>query len=922
MTISFVFFLAPVIIHAENLYNTLERIEQMTSVESLLPFLKDKDQRICAAAASALGKLGDRQAVNPLLELLEKEPFDINNDCKSNAVVALGRLKDPRAFDPLLVKLSAGQCRTCANALIEIIPVATEARLILPAIKADDKTVRLATAQALEQLGWQPATTNEEIDFLIAKQDWDGAASKGAEAMAPLESLLRSFFWMQEHDYIVLALGKISDPRVIVILNYYINNGANPKGRKLAVEIMGGIEGNRATETLMYLMQAYDFDIRILAMQMLTQRKATQAVPLIVSALTGDQNSSVREAAASSLDGLGWKPVNATEKAAYYIAKKDVDKCAALGAEAVEPILSLAFNMNFVRDTLVKIGTPAVEPLIAVLEKKRNAFRNFSYISQEGLEYAVVEILSEINDPRAIEALNRAVQGPDTELSRSAAKVLGKIKSPHTITALTSLLKDDIPHNREKAAEALRDMGWSPSTDEEKLYYYAAIFDMAECVKIGLPAMNLLVESIGNHELHMFFPLIDQMESARAIELLKRFLNFSIAMKFGREDAFQIRQKAAEALARIGWTPSTNEEKAAYYIARQNWDECEKMGAKAVPSLSALLDANNDTDILYSVIEILGKIKDPRSIKPLIYVLSVPEFSSFWEFDARNPKTSLLEFGATAVEPLIDAFKNPLITIDPANLFRLKTDRKKFQTGASPFKLSRSEREEIQMDCDNFIKKLIANNWAIPINTREVLLIGNWREEKDKISKELGDEYRDFVDMVENERYRERPLMADLEKLAPIIAEIGDKRAIPALVENLQDLEAYDEIASALQMLGWQPQTPREQVYYMINTNDRRCLSEKWETVKKVLLEDVRSGETRAVYYALNALVAMGKDEVIPELVEILNTKNSAMIAEAYCRRGFAKLYKEGNKWLEDHGYRWVTLVGGGDDSPAAWEPW
>jgi HEAT repeat protein len=84
----------------------------------------------------------------------------------------------------------------------------------------------------------------------------------------------------------------------------------------------------------------------------------------------------VREAAAYALDHLGWKPAQDESAGWYWMAKHDWDKCVALGALAMEPLIAALKDENeYVREAaaeaLGKIGDPrAVEPLIDALQDK------------------------------------------------------------------------------------------------------------------------------------------------------------------------------------------------------------------------------------------------------------------------------------------------------------------------------------------------------------------------------------------------------------------------------------------------------------------------------------------------------------------------------------------------------------------------
>lgn len=76
------------------------------------------------------------------------------------------------------------------------------------------------------------------------------------------------------------------------------------------------------------------------------------------------------------------------------------------------------------KDALVQIGPPAVEPLIAALENE-----------QPDIRFMVVRALSELNDPRAIEPLERIVETEPDETNQQFAR-----------STLKTLLLDSLTH--------------------------------------------------------------------------------------------------------------------------------------------------------------------------------------------------------------------------------------------------------------------------------------------------------------------------------------------------------------------------------------------------------------------------------------------------------------------------------------------
>jgi uncharacterized membrane-anchored protein YjiN (DUF445 family) len=161
----------------------------------------------------------------------------------------------------------------------------------------------------------------------------------------------------------------------------------------------------------------------------------TSAIEPLISALR-DEDSNVREEAAEVLDKLGWEPKDEKEKAIYLVAKKKWDDC-------------------------VKIGIPAVEPLIGVLRDEDWRVRE-----------AAASVLGKIGDKRAVEPLIAALRDGDSDVREAAASALGEIGDKKAIPALVLHLRDW--YAGDHVADALDELGWQPTTDEEKVHYLAA----------------------------------------------------------------------------------------------------------------------------------------------------------------------------------------------------------------------------------------------------------------------------------------------------------------------------------------------------------------------------------------------------------------------------------------------------------------
>ncbi len=84
---------------------TLGRLKDPKALPALVERLYDEDPDVCIDAAEALGEIGDREAVPPLLDLLQHHP---DGEARTAAIEALAKIPDPRVPGALL-EIAAGR---------------------------------------------------------------------------------------------------------------------------------------------------------------------------------------------------------------------------------------------------------------------------------------------------------------------------------------------------------------------------------------------------------------------------------------------------------------------------------------------------------------------------------------------------------------------------------------------------------------------------------------------------------------------------------------------------------------------------------------------------------------------------------------------------------------------------------------------
>ena len=142
----------------------------------------------------------------------------------------------------------------------------------------------------------------------------------------------------------------------------------------------------------------------------------------LIKSLQYSKDWRIRLSAANGLDELGWHPEQDEIAAYYWLAKEDWEKCIAIGAPALKPLISaLKYDKKETRimavKLLAKLGNgQVVEPLIATLHDQ-----------DKDIRLEAIQALSTIGHERSIEPLIAILLDASTEdaLRLASAKALG-----------------------------------------------------------------------------------------------------------------------------------------------------------------------------------------------------------------------------------------------------------------------------------------------------------------------------------------------------------------------------------------------------------------------------------------------------------------------------------------------------------------
>ena len=119
-------------------------------------------------------------------------------------------------------------------------------------------------------------------------------------------------------------------------------------------------------------------------------------------------------------------------------------------------------------------------------------------------------------------------------------------------------------------------------------------------------------------------------------------------------------------------------------------------------------------------------------------------------------------------------------------------------------------------------------------------------------------------------------------------------------------------VIAGLHSYSWTPHTSRQRVDWRVTSRDREALNANWDTTAAVLLADIVSGERAGAEYAMEAFVALGRDEIIPPLRNALKKHGTKDLAEVHLNCGNDVRGDAGERWGHAHGYSIERTPGSG----------
>ncbi len=462
--------------------------------------------------------------------------------------------------------------------------------------------------------------------------------------------------------------------------------------------------------------------------------------------------------------------------------------------------------------------------------------------------------------------LAEAITHDDAAVREGAVREFAKLKDKRAVNLLVELLTDDAAIVRFAAATALTELGWRPANALFQARHAVALHQFQMAGKLGDVAVEPLLALLSDDDTTFRMAAVETLS-----EIGGPKVGAPLCLILGDEN-WHVRAVVVQALSRLA-DPTTVESLArlvrdnSYEVRSVTLDALDAINApQCVPVLTRFLK-DEAADLRLRAAELLGQFGEGKAIGHLIpaavdlnsavreaAMVSLKKLDSNWE------KT---EYAKQSTSDLLDALKheeedvrkaaadilrligqtpamNTFLTADlgavPKNAVSVlaqglqSTNRDLRQASAEAlgrlgdqsaiFLLVPMLRDEDQFVRDAALYALNLLNWK-PANDSELVLraVVLQRWETVLLFETLA------ID----------PLVMVLESQDPVVCKgavetlgkIGNKRAEPALAVMLGHPHKSVRVAaaSALRMMGWQPEDPKEFAVMAIELGD-------WETVK------------------------------------------------------------------------------------------
>ena len=354
--------------------NTLVTIGSRV-LQELLGLLESNETELISDSIVVLGRIGDKQAVPPLVARLNH----VSPLIRAQIAEALARIAEPNSVPQLIYLLKDSDATVRANAASGLVRLVDPRALrpLLGALQDEDATVRSYAANALGELGDSKAIP----DLLKVLQGWELLVAMDAPFV----------------EAVVESVGKLGDTAAATGLLPLLQSKHDGVTFKTVLALKK-LRSPAATPALISLLEASQPALRRRVVETLGQSGDPSLVPVLGGVLRQDPSREVRATAARSLGEL-----------------KSRDACPFL-EEALREELSIRCQAVIALGLIQDRNTLAA--LMAMLKDESPEVR-----------YHAINAVAKFKDSKTLKALAAMLEDSDPMVRSGASKVIDELSN-------------------------------------------------------------------------------------------------------------------------------------------------------------------------------------------------------------------------------------------------------------------------------------------------------------------------------------------------------------------------------------------------------------------------------------------------------------------------------------------------------------
>lgn len=879
---------------------------------ALIDELKDSDKQVRTQALKMLGERRDPRAINAIALRLKADSWAE----REAAVFALAEMRDHLALDPLFFALddSSKFVQDSASKGLDKVVVQlgkkADPRMlrVITARLSDTKSVVRHKAADLLKLAIRSlryVAASEYLKFIL-----DALQNKHVSARVAAAEIMRTIDHPDVYKPLLQALSD-ENREVREAAATSLANLTHPKRRETIVNAMAAGDHFVVVHAAKLLSHYRRGDFRADTLSMLKHENAKVREGGVLTLLAWedsayihdilpllkDPDAAVRLAAGQALDKLGWVAVTEQEIAQLCIAMQDWERCRDLKPKVLfDPLLQA------VQDNNADVRAAATDMLLELDWKPKNAEQRAQLCVMQRDWDTCVEI-----GPVAVPALVRELDNIDLDTRLAIIDALGKIGDDTAAPAIARFIKDDDQEIRYAVVENLGKLR-SRKTLESLIL---GLDDSSQYVRrAALKALTDNMDLISNiKDIRVVQPIIravkDNNSNVRkvAVTILGRINNMQVVAHLisalNDVDA-EVRDAATQALK--SQRSPTSMEALVESLSNTN-PEARKQAVLALAEFKNerllkhfnLLRDDPNLEVRIAAIQAIGKIPGPNVAEILAESANDNESKVRLEVAKALPGHESQKATATLIKLGSDDNK------DVRNTAREQLLHSGWKPANNLEKVLQCIYQKTWYLCDEFgidaVLPLVAELEFNEVPDRPGIIralgkIGNIQA-VDGILK--------FMALTQWENKGNDDVTEALLNANRALLQIG-KQATSKLLPYLRQWYMGPMVVDLLAKYDWHPGNELDAMYFNIAKRQAHPIIQKWKFHRKVLLNNLKSKDAGLQQFTATALIGLGQEDSLDELVEYIKLHGNPQMAELYLNSKNQRLVSAARDWIEDQG--------------------